>query len=132
MTTKTASTEFDSECDKQELPQRDGKFPPFMSGISTEGNWAIGTVKSVRTAMLPVWKNGKKTSKKAERTLFVVSIEKTNIKDIELESDYTLDAPGLLRWHLNKKLEESKGKAVNFGAKNTGRDEENRHQFDLR
>jgi len=136
--TKTESA-FGKACDKADLPESQGKYPPFFYGYKAEGRYFLGTVTlaSERTMKKPAMVNGKPSkTKKTEVTVWTMMLNDHNLgTDFEVGKEYSIEPSGLLAWKFGKKKDEAATKkedSFSIGALCTGKDDEGRWQYDLR
>lgn len=135
----TTETAFAKACEKSDLPEASGKFPPFIYGFKAEGKFVTGavTLASERTMKKPAMVNGKPSkTKKTEVTVWTIKVNDHNLgSDFESGKEYSIEPSGLLAWKFGKKKDEALAKkedTFTIGFLCTGKDDEGRWQYDLR
>jgi len=104
---------------------------PFMELTDKVGNWFIGTVTKMREATF-IPKKGKNKGKKQEAFYIDVEVEQTNISGLGAGDMATVSAPGLLEYQFTKGLPVGLVVPFKVGIKYLGKDDEGRHQTEVR
>lgn len=131
-TEQKAASDFDRASEKMGVERGGGDRYPFLPLRDKVGNWFTGTVEGMREiSWIP--KKGKNKGKRQTAELWTVIVEASNMPGVDAGERHALSVSGgLLGYQLENRPASCKDFPFPIGVKYSGKDEEGRHQTEVR
>jgi hypothetical protein len=130
--TEKKQSDFDRAAEKAGTQKDDRNRVPFLDLRGKSGNWVTGTLTGEREINF-VPKKGKNKGKKQTCTLFLITVDASNMPSVEPSEEYAISVDGGL---LGYQLGEGKPSALKYpyavAIRYAGKDDEGRHQTEVR